>query len=181
MTDVALEGRAQELRRLFDRTFSNPPPPPAAATVDLLAITLAGQPFALRLAEVAGLFADRPITPLPARVTGLLGLIGSRGAVLPTYDLRVFLGHAAATKPPRWIVVAREQPVALAFDALDGHRRVAALAIADSAPGHGIHTPALVHLPELRPIVALSSVLATIRLAGGARDLSQEPNHDVPK
>jgi hypothetical protein len=47
---------------------------------------------------------------------------------LPVYSLQTLLGHAAA-QTPRWLVIAAVAPVALAFDAFEGHLRAAADAI----------------------------------------------------
>ena len=49
--------RATQLRRDFDRSFADPPPAEIAVAEDLLAIRLGTLDFALRLSEIAGLFA----------------------------------------------------------------------------------------------------------------------------
>ena len=55
-----LPGGADELRRAFDRSFAEAPggAPEADALESLLAIRVGGDPYALRLSEIAGLFAD---------------------------------------------------------------------------------------------------------------------------
>ena len=110
---------AQALREEFDRSFSLAapalPPPPHM----LLAIRLAEAPYALRMDEIAGLFLDSPLTPLPSPLPELLGLTAFRGQAMPVYDLRALLGLPAG-RPARWLVLTRLQPrVALAFDAFE--------------------------------------------------------------
>jgi purine-binding chemotaxis protein CheW len=163
-----LADRAAALRARFDRSFAEPPRGAAAATEDLLAIRLGGAPYALRLAELAGLFADRKVAPLPSAVRELLGVAGFRGAIVPVYDLRLLLG-CTATAPPRWLVIAAQLPVGFGFDVLEGHLRVSADAIA-TGDGGG----ALVHTPEPRSIVALAAVLAAIARRAGTAHLPQE-------
>jgi len=123
-----LAERAAELRTAFDRSFAAPVRADVAAKHDLLAIRIGAEPFAMRLSEVAGLFADRSITPVPGRHAALLGIAGFRGTVVPVYSLQRLLGHSGADTP-RWLVIAAAAPVAFAFDAFEGHLRVTAAAI----------------------------------------------------
>jgi chemotaxis signal transduction protein len=163
-----LADRAADLRAHFDRSFAEAPRAAAAATEDLLAIRLGGAPYALRLGELAGLFVDRRVAPVPSAVRELLGIAGFRGAIVPVYDLRLLLG-CAATAPPRWLVIAAQLPVGFGFDVLEGHLRVGTGAIATGAAGG-----ALVQTPEPRPIVALAAVLAAIAQRAGTAHLPQE-------
>jgi chemotaxis signal transduction protein len=158
--ELGLLGRAEELRRAFDRSFADAPRVDTDATyVDLLAIRVGGDGYALRLAEVAGLFVDRVVSPLPTSVPELRGLAGFRASLVPVYDLAALLGYPTADAP-RWLVsMAGVVTVALAFDRFDAHVRVAhgALAVADAgARGHvrevartsdGVR--AVLHLPSV--------------------------------
>ena len=164
--------RAAQLRRDFDRAFAEPPARRPEAPVDLLAIRLGTQPYALRLAEVAGLFVDKKLTRLPNSRPEFLGLAGFRGSVVPVYDLRLLLGHAGAAAP-RWLVTAAAGVVALAFDGFDGHLRLPQEAIAQPQRSAAVrrHVRGLVQAGAerspaaaglLRPIVDLASVLEAI-------------------
>ena len=51
--------RAAELRRDFDRGFADPPFVVSETRQDLLAIRLGARRLAIRLSEIAGLFADK--------------------------------------------------------------------------------------------------------------------------
>jgi chemotaxis signal transduction protein len=160
---------AAELKRRFDQTFADPPSSDAGPTIDFLAVGIGGDPWAIRLSEVAGLFSDRPVTLLPGSLTGLAGVIGLRGAVVPVYDLRVLLGYSGGALP-RWLLMAANTPVALAFDRFDGHVRVARTAVAaeSEGPGAAAQSPIsreVVHAGGFaRPIIRLASVLDGIAM-----------------
>ena len=113
--------RAEQLRAAFDAGFAAPRPEAAAPTTDLLRFRIGGQVRALRLAEIASLHADLPITHLPATTPAMLGVSMVRGALIPIYDAGRLLGVAPMTHP-RWIVLTRG--LGLAFDVFEGFARV---------------------------------------------------------
>ena len=92
----ALEKAVETLRQAFDRGFASPPADASQAFEDVLTIRLGDAPFALRLSEAAGLYADRRIVPFPSPVPEFLGLAGLRGQLVPVYHLGVILGQGAA-------------------------------------------------------------------------------------
>ncbi|HUG26322.1 chemotaxis protein CheW [Piscinibacter sp.] len=164
--------RATELRRDFDRSFAEPPRARRPPSIDLLAIRLGGDPHALRLSAISGVFASKKLTPLPGASPDLLGIAGFRGSVVPVYDLRMLLGYPASDRP-RWLVVAAAQPVALAFEGLDGYLRLPLDRIARPEQPHAsrahVHELARVADPRTpaqapRPLVDLDSIVAAIRL-----------------
>jgi purine-binding chemotaxis protein CheW len=156
--------RAAELRRDFDNSFAAPPASEVAAKVGLLAVRLSGKGFAIRLAEIAGLFADKKITRVPGASAAMLGIAGFRGAIVPVYDLHCLLGEPAA-KTARWLVQAATAPVAFAFDAFEGQLRVPPDAIKpqDSEVRNGLTKDFVQVDASLRPIIALARVLAAIK------------------
>ena len=130
-------GRIERLRRDFDRSFAEPVRRHDEEHVELLEIGAGGRPYALRLAQTAGLHPDRPVTPLPGPLPALLGLAGFAGTVIPVYDLAALLGHPIAERP-RWLVLAAGlPPLGLAFHELHGHVRVAAEAIVGEEANEG--------------------------------------------
>jgi purine-binding chemotaxis protein CheW len=169
-----LEERAVDLRRAFDRSFAEPVRRLDVHTENLLAIRLGDDPYALRLSEITGLFADKRVSAMPSGVRALLGIAGFRGAILPVYDLRILLGYAPSSVA-RWLVVAAKRPVAFAFDALDGHLRLARDAIATDAQAHHEHVGEIACLPEPRPIVRLASVLEAVERS--TRDIHTKKEH----
>jgi purine-binding chemotaxis protein CheW len=161
---AAIAQRAGELRREFDRSFASPPPVVDDAREDMLAIRLSGRSFALRLKEIAGLFVDKRITPVPGAMAALLGLAGFRGAIVPVYDLQALAGQSAA-QASRWLFVAAAAPVAFSFEAFEGQLRVSPDAIApqDRGEAHAFTRDFVRSGSVLRPIIHLSSALDAIK------------------
>lgn len=156
--------RAGELRREFDRSFAEPPSTGKSASHDLLAIRLDEQHFALRLADIAGLFANKKITPVPGASGFLLGIAGFRGVIAPVYDLQRLLG-CPAVRNPRWLVMAASASVGFAFAAFDRQLRVPAWAITSQQQGNvqSLTTGVVQHDGVLRPLIELSRALKAIQ------------------
>jgi chemotaxis signal transduction protein len=167
MTDGAgLTGRAEHLRRAFDRAFSEAPSTAAVLTEDFLAVQAGATAYAVRLAEIAGLSADRPIQPLPGPVPEFLGLVGIRGSLLAVYDLAGLLGHPAAGAAGRWLLLTGTTPViAVAVTAFEGHLRVSRRDVSRAegfaaTAGRGPHLAGVVRVDDaVRPIINLASVV----------------------
>jgi purine-binding chemotaxis protein CheW len=167
---IRLARRVEELRRAFDQTFAEPAFGDAVPRVDVLAVEVGGDPYALRLAECAGLYADRPITPVPGPVPELLGLAGFRGALVPIYDLRALLGYPPGGVP-RWIVaLAGASSVGLAFDRFETFVRAPTEVFsASEEPGRRFVTQVARVAGATRPVLHLPSILDAIKaLARGA-------------
>jgi purine-binding chemotaxis protein CheW len=157
-------GRAADLRRDFDRSFAEPPPLELASSIDLLAICIGVQRFALRLSEIANLSVAKKITQVPGARGALLGLVGLRGSIMPVYDLHKLLGRPGS-KTPRWLVIAAASPVAFAFEAFEGQFRASPDAItrerADTEANGAMQE--FVRVGDvLRPIIRLLSVIEGI-------------------
>jgi purine-binding chemotaxis protein CheW len=152
---------AQRLRAAFDAVFAEPFRTDAAETVELLALRLGGDGFAIRLTETAGLFADPKVTPVPSPVAELRGLAGVRGVLVPVYDLAALMGYPPATQP-RWLLTARHAQVGFAFEAFDGQLRVEAGAlVAHEAAGETVSQ--VVRAAEFSgPIIQLNSLIAAL-------------------
>jgi purine-binding chemotaxis protein CheW len=161
-------GRAAQLRQAFDRTFADPIRVDTALNVDLLAIEVGAQTYAIRLSEISGLFAGKKITNVPGGTAALLGVAGFRGALVPVYDLKVLLGEASS-RGPRWLVIAQAAPIALAFDAFLARLRVKQEEIAPhSARAHAPrHAHELVRTGSfMGPLLHLPSLLELIKAPG---------------
>jgi chemotaxis signal transduction protein len=167
------------LRAEFDRAFAVAPVVADDTHESVLIVQVGGDPYALRLSQIAALFADKRVTWLPGPVRELLGVVAVRGAILPVYDLSALLGYAPASAP-RWFVTApvfapdgasagHALHVALAVERFDGHRRIAREAFSPSREidTHTPHVREVVRVDELvRPLVEIPSVVDTIaRLA----------------
>ncbi|MGE3547439.1 MAG: chemotaxis protein CheW, partial [Kofleriaceae bacterium] len=164
MTD-RLTITADELRRAFDRDFARAAGAPTAGE-DVLAIQCGGDPYAIRLAEVAGLHAHLTIEPVPSPVRELTGVAALRGALVPIYDLAALLGYPACNG--RWSVVAGGRSMGFAFDRFESHARVPVDAFTAELTDHGrgtgsagntaprAHTRGAVRIHKLsRPLIEL--------------------------
>jgi chemotaxis signal transduction protein len=155
--------RVASLRAEFDSVFALPPRDAREEWTDMLAVTVHEDAYAMRLSELAGLYVDKPVTPLPAAGTTVRGLVGFRGAVVVVYDLAALLGAPRAASC-RWLVAAADNPaVALAFARFDGHVRASADQIAVAEAGSRSPWREVLHVDgAVRPIVSLSTVLERI-------------------
>jgi chemotaxis signal transduction protein len=155
---------AAALRAAFDRSFAQAVNAQAAATEDLLEIRIGADPYALRLSEIAGLFADKKVTRLPSPVAELIGVAGFRGTVVPVYDLGMLLGGARAGAP-RWLVVTGAMQAAVAFERFDRYLTVPSEAIVPDARqgARERHVRDVVRTTGLvRPLISLTSTLEWI-------------------
>jgi chemotaxis signal transduction protein len=170
--DLGILSRAASLREAFDRSFSEPPQIEASPAEEMLAIRLDTEAYALRLSEIAGLFADRKIAPLPGTPAAQLGIAGFRSEIVPVYDLQVLLGHHSIGST-RWLVLAAAAPVAFAVTAQEGRLSVPPEAIVEQSDGlPGGYVREFVRMPgSVRRVIDLSAVLNAIR-----RDVPKNPN-----
>jgi len=158
------EDRAAAMRDAFDGSFAQ------ARVVDrldqhrLLALSLGGDPYALRMEEIASLAVDRRVTPLPSPVPEFAGIAGLRGAILPVYDLARLLGYPSVGRA-RWLTVLSAAPVAVAFATFDGYLVRPGGSIAfEAADGHSPHVRVVARAEDfVRPVISLESVLEAIR------------------
>ena len=160
-TAATLQSRAAALRVAFDRSFAVASRADDRLKHDLIAIRIADEAFAVRLADISGLFADRKVVPVPGGHPAQLGIAGFRGTLLPVFSLSMIFVDVARPAP-RWLVVAAAAPVALAFDALEGHLRLPADAILPrqaQAPRHRMAPEVIRAGDVLRPLIALPSVI----------------------
>src|SRR5688572_16100946 len=161
-TTDALRARLTDLRESFDRTFSEPVAEAAAPSVDLLAIRVGRDAFALRLSQIAALEADRAITAVPSDHAELLGVAGVRGALVAVFDLASMLGlpRSPAT---RWLVRAQGAPLAFAFDGFEGQLRVRAEDIASAEGGRAGRTRDVVQKDGAAlPVIDLSALVEAL-------------------
>jgi purine-binding chemotaxis protein CheW len=172
MTSHLTAAYADELRERFDRSFAEPVRRHEVEHVELLAIRSGGCPYALRLAQTAGLHPDRPVTPLPGPLTALLGVAGFGGTIVAVYDLAALLGHPVPARP-RWLVLAAGvPPLALAFDELDGHVRAPLASIITESGGSARGcVRGMVPLADgARPIVDLIAARDAVHVLTGHAD-----------
>jgi chemotaxis signal transduction protein len=167
--------RVELLRREFDQTFAEPALPPSDETESLVVIRVGPDAYAVRVAEIDGLFADKKIVAVPTPLAELLGVAALRTGIVPVYSLGALLGQPTAGDPPRWIFAAGD--VALAFDGLDGYARVAPSEIAQrvgGAPDARLRATVRV-AGALCSVVSVESVLDEIKRRAGVVGTIKEP------
>ncbi len=155
---------AAELREEFDRSFAAAPVVARVVFDGFLAIRVGGDPYAVRLSDIASLHHDRKVVPIQSAVPELLGLAAFRGIMAPVYDLRALLGYAGGPAP-RWLLLSGAPPVGLAFDLCEAHLRVARENVSGTETEGSIrrHLDGAVHGAEAtRPIIRIASVLEAI-------------------
>lgn len=159
--------KARELRESFDRSFSMPRVPSTAPADDLLLVRICGRRYALRIAELRGLFPGRKVTPLPSADPALLGIVGIRGQLVPTYSLAVLLDFGGGPSEHSSLVLCEQLnlTVALAFDEFVESVRVSesdlhASPVAERLPTHIAQVARIV--PETCYVISTGSILKSI-------------------
>ena len=160
-----VNGTLGDLRKAFDEAFASPLDEKTPHE-DLLAVTIAGDPYAFRIRDIASLWARPTIVPLPSRRSDLLGLAGLRGALVPVYSLALTMGYPMAGPPPRWLVACGSRaPLAFAFEEFERYLRVPTSEIRGGAPPgrQRSHVDQLAgDGPLLRGIVDLTSIVRAL-------------------
>lgn len=172
--DIRVQERALEMRREFDAAFARPVEIDETIREKLLAIRIGGQPFSIRLSSIAGLFADKKITAVPGGHPALRGIAGFRGIVLPVYDLARLLAITAA-KQPRWLVIAKAAPVAVAFETFEAQllARPHEVVTQSARSQHKDFARDFVRMPGFAaPILDLPSVLDALGISQTDHDLN---------
>lgn len=179
MPSTTAEQKLTSLRAEFDRSFSVAAGGPRPSELDLLAIVVGGDAYALRLSEVRSLHADRKLVAAPSVLPELLGLCGFRSVLTPVYDLAQLLGYGAG-RAARWLVVAEAaSPIAFAFEGFDSHLRVVLESVsAPETSNADTHTAAVVGAVRAdgatRPLIHLPALVEGIARRIKAVGPSQE-------
>jgi chemotaxis signal transduction protein len=160
-----LATRAAALRAGFDLSFAEPAQRGMTPILDLLAIRVGDDVFAIRLSEIAGLYVGKKMTRVPGGDPALTGIAGFRGTIYPVYGLATLLGRPAEVSP-RWLVITASAPIALAFDWFERHLRVASDTIRPRDVNAKDQPYARDFVPVqqvVRPILHLPSIIDAIR------------------
>jgi chemotaxis signal transduction protein len=160
---VSAESKAAELRSRFDSAFALPRQAAAEDFEDFLQVSVGSERYALRLSELAGLVARRPITPVPSRAPGLLGVAGIRGEIVPVFGLASLLGGADDRSPPWLVLSAAPHSIALGFSAFDGFSRLARSEL-HRGTAAGPYSNSFISTAEgARAVIAVPLLVATLR------------------
>jgi chemotaxis signal transduction protein len=161
---AALTPRAEELRRAFDESFALRPETTAEDVRDFLGIRVGNGRYALPVHDLTGLAGRRKIVPLPSADPALAGLAGVQGRLVPVYRLASLMGAGGGEEELTWLVVCGgEEPVGLAFAALDGHLRVSEANLCAPGPGRRQYEcAALREGGEVRFVLDVPAILASL-------------------
>jgi chemotaxis signal transduction protein len=173
-----LEERLLGFRHAFDHAFAVAPVTTRGTFEDLLAIRVAGDPYALRVRDITGLVVSRKIVPLPSRRSELLGIAGIRGSLVAVYSLAALLGYAVDSKSTAWLALAgAPPPVGLAFEEFEGFLRVRSgdVYAAPSAEGTRPHAFEVVRVEnQSRRVVDIPATLEALTVRTGVAGPSRE-------
>lgn len=168
---------ASELRVSFDRTFTFLPSTPTETTENLLAIKLDGNPYALRLRDIAGLVNDKKIIALPSTIPEFLGIAGIRGTAVAVYSLAALLGYSGEANQSRWLALYEaDEPVALAFQEFEGYTKVPfgqIFSANEDLKAHEHIKDVVGNGETVRPMIDLRSVIEAIQKRCGLKPHAQ--------
>jgi purine-binding chemotaxis protein CheW len=160
---MAGAARAEQLAAAFDRSFAEARRAPEGDAGEFLAVRVAGERHAIRLAEIGGLHPVRAVTRLPGPLPALIGLAGLRGVLVPVYDLALLLGGAAAGEA-RWMVLAGTAEAAFAFEGFEGQFRAPNGAVSASGQdGEDALRQVVASAGGPLPLISIPSLVATLR------------------
>ena len=168
MSSASIANRASDLRHAFDKTYALPRTSGnEAAWEDFLAIRVAGDGYAIRLREIAGLVKGRRVVPCPSRVPEFQGIAGVRGSLVSVYSLPALLGYDIAVDRTPWLFLcAAEQSMSFAFPEFSGFVRALAGQIRsatdrDAPSKQSARTAQVLRTGgEVRAIVSITRLLA---------------------
>lgn len=159
--------RVRALREDFDRSFSLAPSQELEGFESFIAVRLGGDPYLLRIHDVAALATRPRIVPLPSRRPEFLGLTSHGGSLAALFSLSLLLGYGRSSSPARWFILTRQaNTLALGLEEYDGYARVriselhavseaAQRPFAVQAAGHAGGVRLIVDVPRI--VQALSS------------------------
>jgi hypothetical protein len=158
---------AQRLRLEFDQGYALAPPSAQGLGEDLLGVGLGGEPYALRVAEIARLAAGSNLAALPTAAVASLGLVGLRGELLPVWDLGALLGYAPLRSRPKWLASSATLPRwAAGFERFDGYLKAPLADLspyAGGGPAEGLAVQLCSTGGVLRPVLSFEKLLQAIR------------------
>ncbi len=172
----SLGQRVQDLRAAFDSSFAAAREIARPDTEDFLSVRIAGDPYALRVRELAGLVSAPRIVPLPSSTPMLLGLVGVRGSLVAAYSLGRLLGYGPNGVEPKWLaLVQSSEMVAFAFDELEAFDRAFDAQTSTIDGGASKHTHEAVRIGTImRHIVDTRSALDAVNVHVGTPDTRKE-------
>ena len=111
-----------ELRRAFDQSFAEEAGLGFERQKDrFIYFSMLDERYAINALHLSGFAKAGPLTHLPARTPGLLGISSVRGQLVPVFSLAPFLKINQPAEAPQWLAIAgHADPVAFAVSELTG-------------------------------------------------------------
>jgi chemotaxis signal transduction protein len=173
VSPASIANRAADFRHAFDKTFAQPRVSgDAAAWEDFLTIGIAGDGYAIRLREIAGLVKGRRVVACPSSVPEFCGIAGVRGTLVSVYSLPALLGYSVGVEHASWLLLCgvdatepAEEPVGLAFPEFSGFVRALSSQIhvardREAPSGQSMRSAQFLRVGgEVRTIVAIPRLL----------------------
>jgi chemotaxis signal transduction protein len=161
--------RVAQLRGAFDRTFQLPYQLKAKDVEAMIAFRTAGVPLAARVQHITGVIKRGVILPIPSIVSELLGVAVVRAVLVPIFDLAALLGLPHGSEPQWFMLMNRETPIALAFDALEGRVEVERKRFyVDETSSHRKHIHQLAEIGSVvRAVIDVPGIMEAIRQSAG--------------
>jgi chemotaxis signal transduction protein len=111
VSPTSIASRAADFRHAFDKAFAVPrASSDGAAREDFLTIRIAGDGYAIRLGEIAGLVKGRRIVACPSDVPEFLGIAGVRGTLVSVYSLPALLGYSVGWEHSTGLLLCAATP-----------------------------------------------------------------------
>jgi purine-binding chemotaxis protein CheW len=165
--------RAADFRNSFDKAFSlSRVSSEASAAEDFLTIRIAGDGYAIRLREIAGLVKGRRVVACPSFVPEFQGIAGVRGTLVSVYSLAALLGYTVGAEHAPWLLLCAaraaegvEETIGFAFPEFSGFVRalpaqVHSASDRDAPSGQSVRTAQFLSVGgEVRAIVAIRRLL----------------------
>jgi chemotaxis signal transduction protein len=180
VSSTSIANRAGDFRHAFDKTYALPRASGNdAAWDDFLAIRVAGDGYAIRLGEIAGLVKGRRVIACPSSVPEFQGIASVRGSLVSVYSLPALLGYNIAAGQVSWLFLCAVEPsMGFVFPEFAGFVRalpgqIHSATDRDAPSRQSARTPQVLRTDgEVRAIVSITRLLA--------RCLGQPtPDHDV--
>jgi chemotaxis signal transduction protein len=168
---------ADQLRRAFDETFARVPEPQSSDDEEVLNIRLGNDLYVLRLREIAGVYVEHKLVPLPGPMAELLGIAAIRGVLVPVYDLGALLGYRVNAGLRGFVLARSKSPVGFACGTPERLQRLprASFANSEEVGAERPHLSGLVRISDtLRPVVDMESLVQTIEKATTLHARSRE-------
>jgi purine-binding chemotaxis protein CheW len=166
------------MRQEFDESFAVAVDSAPLDLEDFLLIRVAGNPYAVRLRDIAGIVGKHVVVPLPTSDRSLLGLAGIRGSIVPVFDFGSLLGYALSPDTAGWMVLSGgTDPIALAFREFEGFVQLAVTAICQNESleiGNEFSTEIARTDSGSRPVININRILAALKVRNSHKRPTQE-------